>query len=135
QDHPLWYFSANGQYTTSSGYAQALHTRPKKKTPMSLALPTNPFLWRSVWDLRIQPKLRFFLWRICHRILLALEGLNSRGVTLLLQCPCCLLETESLEHLLFDCIVAWRLFRMANLDLDSIPHTHPPITWRFIITT
>ncbi|CAN1134541.1 hypothetical protein LINPERHAP2_LOCUS8325, partial [Linum perenne] len=134
-DLPLWYYSANGQYTTSSGYSQALRRRPKKKTPPSLALPTDPVLWRSIWDLRIQPKLRFFLWRISHRILPILEGLNSRGVSLPMQCPCCLLETETIEHLLFKCIVARRLFRISNLNLDSVPHTHPTITWRIIFST
>ncbi|CAN1154134.1 hypothetical protein LINPERHAP2_LOCUS19844 [Linum perenne] len=56
-DHPLWYFTSSGQYTTSSGYAQALRVRPEKKKPPSLAPLTDPFLWRSVWDLLIQPKL------------------------------------------------------------------------------
>ncbi|CAN1146274.1 hypothetical protein LINPERHAP2_LOCUS15157, partial [Linum perenne] len=132
-DHPIWFYSASGEYSTSSGYSLALRLRPPKKKPPSLATPSCPFLWRSVWDLNIQPKLRFFLWRLCHRILPTIEGLNSRGMSLPTTCPCCLRGPETLEHLLFHCVIARRFLRTANLELDSIPHTHPAITWRYII--
>ncbi|CAN1766691.1 hypothetical protein LINPERHAP1_LOCUS10027, partial [Linum perenne] len=77
---PIWFFSASGQYPTSSGYdfATRLKKKKKKKPLPSLASATDPALWRSVWSLRVQPKLRFFLWRLCHRILPTIEGLNSR---------------------------------------------------------
>ncbi|CAN1141466.1 Uncharacterized mitochondrial protein AtMg00310 [Linum perenne] len=131
-DHPIWFFSSRGVYSTSSGYSLALRLRPVKKTPPSLTEPSCPALWGSIWDLQIQPKFRFFLWRLCHRILPTIEGLNSRGMSLPTTCPCCLRGPKTLEHFLFHCIVARRLMQTLNLDLESIPHSHPAVTWRFI---
>ncbi|CAN1327976.1 hypothetical protein LINPERPRIM_LOCUS34304, partial [Linum perenne] len=107
-DRPIWFFSPSGQYSTSSGYVFAYSFRKKKKTPPSLAAPTDAILWRSVWSLCIQPKLRFFLWRLCHRILPTIEGLNARDMDLDPLCPVCLQLPETVEHILFSCLVSKR---------------------------
>ncbi|CAN1175048.1 Putative ribonuclease H protein At1g65750 [Linum perenne] len=108
EDKPVWFFSANGQYSTSSGYALSLRSRPTKD-PTCVVAPMDPSVWRVVWSLRIQPKLRFFLWRLCHRILPTIDDLNRRGIELPSLCPVCLRQDETLEHLLFNCTVT-RLF-------------------------
>ncbi|CAN1279753.1 Uncharacterized mitochondrial protein AtMg00310 [Linum perenne] len=131
-DKPIWFFSPSGRYSVSSGYDLACRYRKVKKTPPSLASTTDPRLWRSIWSLRIQPKLRFFLWRLCHRILPTIEGLNSRDLNLDPICPSCLEHNETVEHILFSCSIAKRFFAFSDLDLGSIPHTHPAIVWRFI---
>ncbi|CAN1184982.1 hypothetical protein LINPERHAP2_LOCUS37275 [Linum perenne] len=87
----------------------------------------------SVWSLRIEPKLLFFLWRLCHRILPTIEGLNSRGMKLSTLCPICLRQLKTIKHILFTCTVARRIFMTLVLDLESIPHTHSTIAWRWIM--
>ncbi|CAN1164107.1 hypothetical protein LINPERHAP2_LOCUS25392 [Linum perenne] len=52
------------------------------KDPTCVVAPMDPTALRAVWSLRIQPKLRFFFWRLCRRILPTIEGLNRRGMEL-----------------------------------------------------
>ncbi|CAN1315043.1 Transposon TX1 uncharacterized 149 kDa protein [Linum perenne] len=130
-DKDVWFFSPTGQYSTSSGYALALRSKPIKDQTFVVS-PMDPSAWRAVWSLRIQPKLRFFLWRLCHRIIPTIEALNRRGMELHPLCPVCLRQPETLEHLMFKCTATRRFFATTSLDLNAIPHTHPAIVWRWI---
>ncbi|CAN1120988.1 Uncharacterized mitochondrial protein AtMg00310 [Linum perenne] len=78
-DHPIWFYSARGEYSTSSGYSLALRLRPPKKKPPSLAAPTCSALWGSVWDLHLQPKLRFSYGDSVTEFCLQLSGLIPAG--------------------------------------------------------
>ncbi|CAN1146926.1 hypothetical protein LINPERHAP2_LOCUS15565 [Linum perenne] len=126
EDKLVWFLLANGQYSTSSRYSFAMGLKPTKD-PTSVVAPMHPTVWRAVWSLRVQPKLRFFLWRLCHRILPTIDGLNRRGMELPALCPVCMRQDETLEHLLFICTVTRRFFATISLDLYAIPHTHPAI--------
>ncbi|CAN1132820.1 hypothetical protein LINPERHAP2_LOCUS7265 [Linum perenne] len=94
--------------------------------------PTYPYMWRSIWSLQIPPKLRFFLWRLCHRILPSTEALRSREKDVPLECQVCHDGPESIEHIFYKCLVSKMFYIYTGIHIEALPHTHPTITWRAI---
>ncbi|CAN1156257.1 Uncharacterized mitochondrial protein AtMg00310 [Linum perenne] len=131
-DSVLWHFSGSGIYSTSSGYDLAYRlqqsTRPRKPRK-DLVDIHDAFLWLSLWEIRVQPKLKFILWRLLHRIIPTMECLVARGMDLSSTCPVC----HSAEHLLFECPISLAFYRLARLTPPAYTNTHFAIYWRTII--
>ncbi|CAN1849014.1 Uncharacterized mitochondrial protein AtMg00310 [Linum perenne] len=68
EDRTIWQFENNGLYSVSSGYQLALNKILAWKTLQPIS-PCDEILWKKTWAFQVQPKLRFFLWRILNRIL------------------------------------------------------------------
>ncbi|CAN0838315.1 Putative ribonuclease H protein At1g65750 [Linum grandiflorum] len=132
-DRWIWHFSPNGNFSTSSAFRLA-RRKPLSKRKSS-ASPLDSALWHSVWTLPVLPKLRFFLWRVIHRILPVREELLIKHVHLDPTCPVCLDKTESVEHLLFDCSLSRRLSDLNGLPRPIDPTLHPAIFWRSIMNS
>lgn len=60
-------------------------------------------LKRRVWKLATVPKIRMFLWRALSGAFAVENMLQSRGLNILDGCQRCLLESESINHMLFHC--------------------------------
>ncbi|KAK4428034.1 putative ribonuclease H protein [Sesamum alatum] len=69
--------------------------------------------WRSLWGMKIPPRVRIFIWRACNGAFPTLEKLARRRIEIETQCPFCVEPVESLMHLLLYYPVA---------DLGSIQH-------------
>jgi hypothetical protein len=90
-DFIAWGLTNHGRYTVRSGYhLQWRHTFGARGG--QLALPgtsaTNP-VWKAVWRLKIQSKIKIFLWRALHGILPLKSILANRHVGNSGQCPVC----------------------------------------------
>ncbi|WOL01857.1 (+)-neomenthol dehydrogenase [Canna indica] len=80
-------------------------------------------LWSKIWSLHVPEKIKLFLWKVFHKWLLT----NARLAYLLLLnndlCTFCASESETIDHLLFDCSFSsqlWsRLGLALNLDLSN----------------
>jgi hypothetical protein len=119
-DFIAWGLTNHGRYTVRSGYhLQWRHTFGARGG--QLALPgtsaTNP-VWKAVWRLKIQSKIKIFLWRALHGILPLKSILANRHVGNSGQCPVCSQAPEDVMHLIFQCDTAKQLW--AALGLSTV---------------
>ncbi|CAN1244144.1 hypothetical protein LINPERPRIM_LOCUS5958, partial [Linum perenne] len=132
-DSPIWHFSRSGAYLTSSGYVLAFRLKkPRKPWKAVIQIQSEP-LWLSTWELPLQPKLKFFRWRMLHRIILTKDCLIEKNMEVNLSCPVCHFADEYLEHLLFECPISMAFYHMALLTPPPFINTHFVIYWRFIL--
>ncbi|CAA7020449.1 unnamed protein product [Microthlaspi erraticum] len=88
------------------------------------------FNWNStVWNAKISPKIKVFLWKTIQEVLPIGENLLNRGIP---DSACCVPcgELETLEHLFFHCHFARSVWSMAPLSvpLDSAHFQSFPVT-------
>ena len=84
--------------------------------------PSWEYSW--IWHLDIMPKLKVFLWQICHSSLPTRGTLLKRGLQIDTSCPLCNHQIEDLEHLFLQCPAVqevWRLAKDHNWVLSTIP--------------
>ncbi|CAN0837936.1 hypothetical protein LINGRAHAP2_LOCUS1935, partial [Linum grandiflorum] len=95
----------NGLYSVSSRYrlAQSLQTISPTKSGRSLL---DSHVWAKLWGSPIQPKLKFFAWKIFNNILPLHDTLAARPIKILTTCSVCHTSVETLQHLLDGCTVA-----------------------------
>uniref|UniRef100_A0A7C8ZND3 Reverse transcriptase zinc-binding domain-containing protein n=1 Tax=Opuntia streptacantha TaxID=393608 RepID=A0A7C8ZND3_OPUST len=67
------------------------------------------------------PKIKIFLWQMCHNALPVRETLLRRGCHIDPQCPLCLTEIKTTDHLFGDCPQTIRPWNVAQLH-NWIPH-------------
>jgi hypothetical protein len=115
---PSWTPSANGNFSTSFG----LKLINNPIVASSLA-PLEPHVWKLLWKLKLNARLKLFLWKIAWDIFS-----SKARISLILQippsdslCPLCKSEIDSLHHLIFRCIFARVAWRQSFWPLVSLP--------------
>lgn len=94
-DFPCWNLTTNGLFSLSSAY-QALskdNVNGENQNP----------LFKEIWHWKGPQRVRTFLWRLVHGRLLTNEERFQRRMKNDSLCPRCLLNEESIMHLLRDC--------------------------------
>lgn len=66
----------------------------------------NSWLWRKLWQLKVPPKVKTFLWRACREVLPVKEKLSRKGIDNSQLCPAYNEEVESVMHALVLCPAA-----------------------------
>jgi hypothetical protein len=111
----FWTPSTSGKFSVSSAYS--FITGSNTNTSIS---PIRPQFWTSIWKLKINDRLRLFLWKIAWNILPTTERLSHLfNVNLDLSCPLCKIVEDSLYHLFFGCTLARIVWRHSFWPLDS----------------
>ncbi|KAL5551160.1 hypothetical protein UlMin_001336 [Ulmus minor] len=67
--------------------------------------------WKSLWQLKIPPKVRNFTWQLCKGWLPSAFKLHSRGMDIDLSCFWCGFGRESVFHSIWSCPVAKRFWK------------------------
>ena len=94
----------SGSYTTSASY-----------NLISAPCPTeNSAIWKSVWAMKILPKVDFFVWTLSHRRILIGDNLKKKGWEGPTRCLFCLNHEETIEHLLISCSYAKEVWNLAT---------------------
>ncbi|CAN1177238.1 Putative ribonuclease H protein At1g65750 [Linum perenne] len=132
-DSTVWHLSGSGVYSTSSGYALAFRLKKPKKPRKVVVQIQGESLWLSTWELPVQPKLKFFLWRMLHRIIPTMDCLVDINMEVHPTCLVCHSAVETLEHLLFECPISLAFYHMARLTPPPFINTHFVIYWRSIL--
>lgn len=70
-----------------------------------------------VWSIPTIPKIQIFLWRALSGALAVAESLISHGIQAELSCPLCGASSESINHVLFLCVPALKVWCLANFPL------------------
>ncbi|KAG7586565.1 Ribonuclease H domain [Arabidopsis thaliana x Arabidopsis arenosa] len=130
QDTPKWIFTRDGNYTVKSGYHQLIK-------PGIEQLSNNPAvnaLWKQIWVLNVQPKIKHFWWRVLHNALPVGSTLAQRRIKIMPDCVFCGEATETIVHILFHCRVAKEIWELSPLQVDTDaswidPHSSAGIGW------
>lgn len=64
----------------------------------------------KVWKVKTAPKINIFMWKALSNALSVNDGLRSRGLMVDARCQRCGYEGESINHVLFTCPVARRVW-------------------------
>ena len=112
-DSICWGLSGNGEFSTKTA-TWAAHGIDLKNSP------SWEFKW--IWNLDIMPKLKVFLWQLCHSSLPTREILLRRGLQIDPICPLCNQHNEDLAHLFFRCPTVHNVWCLATAH-NWIPST------------
>ena len=93
----IWQYNSNGIYSTQSLY-KIINFRG-----------VQPVFVSAVWDIKVPPRVHFFLWLLSKNKVLTRDNLSKRRKLDDVSCLFCC-ELESVLHLFFECAVATQLW-------------------------
>jgi hypothetical protein len=114
----IWKGEMSGKYSVKSAYRLCVNE-----------IADNSHMhvngrWNLIWKLKVPPKIKNFLWRVCRGCFPTRAHLNSRGVSCPLDCVHCNHNYEDNIHILIECPKAVQVWRNANLwdIIDRVIH-------------
>ena len=104
EDSFCWGHTGSGIFSTKSATWRAHENIDRNQ-------PDWQFKW--IWKLDILPKIKIFLWQLCHKALPSRGTLLRRGVQLDPLCPACNTEIEDTDHIFIHCPTAQKVWELA----------------------
>ena len=74
--------------------------------------PNRSFLWKSIWKVKVPPRVAFFSWTSVLGKILTIDALRKRGLIIADWCCMCKHNGESVDHLLLHCRLALEMWSM-----------------------
>ncbi|CAJ2660552.1 unnamed protein product [Trifolium pratense] len=96
-DMRIWRVEKNGMYSVRSAYRLCV-----QELLDTSHLKVNG-AWVLLWKIKVPPRVKNLLWRICRRCIPTRVNLRSRGVNCIDTCPLCNEHEEDSYHIFFDC--------------------------------
>lgn len=121
-----------GLYIVKSGYNYLRHIdHSKASTRASSSYQTPRKLWRQIWKVKTAPKIRIFMWSLCHNELSTKDNLFRRRIILDPICQLCQSQIpETIEHLFLLCPWTQRMWSHPRVHIDISAHiTHRMDAW------
>lgn len=115
----MWRDEKNGKYSVKSGYKLIRNIGIMSST----ATPIN---WKLLWKLKVQAKIRNFLWRAFSSCLPTLTALQGRRVEVVEWCPLCHHGAKDDFHALVSCSYARNVWSLSPIgsnvsSFNSLP--------------
>jgi len=108
-DRMIWKAEKHGKYSMKSAY----HLGVEELIDSShLRHPGN---WSCIWKLKVPPKIRNLIWRMCKGCLPMRICLHDKGVQCPTHCVSCESNHEDLEHLFLACPFVIQVWRASGL--------------------
>ncbi|GAA0143827.1 hypothetical protein LIER_04420 [Lithospermum erythrorhizon] len=141
RDKLVWYHTKCGNYITS-GYHNAremkkngdFHGRAEGGGSRGVPRDTS---WQKIWNIKVPPRVKTFLWKCLHNILPTRDRLRRRGILVESSCVFCNNAAENILHNLVTCPISSSLLkevvgRQTNGDLlgaafTRLPHISSPL--------
>ncbi|XP_073041827.1 uncharacterized protein [Primulina eburnea] len=96
-DMHVWHFNKDEKYSVQYAYRVLM----ERLIPQhNLKIPGS---WSRLWQLKIPPKVKMFLWQACRQCLPTRSKLNSRGIFVPLSCVICDRDIEHTWHTFIVC--------------------------------
>jgi ribonuclease HI len=111
-DRFVWKVERNGCYTVRSAYRLCVEEL------VDVSHLHRPGNWRNIWRLKIPPKVKHLIWRMCRGCLPTRVRLQDKGVVCPTNCASCSHAYEDLNHLLFECPFAIQVWTSAGIWYD-----------------
>ena len=109
EDSQVWTKTANGIFTMNNAYKVAYkmlkEANLENLSASRLDNSRMQALWKAIWNLKCQSKIRHFMWRACRNILPTKFGLKQRKIITDDKCDICS-ERETSGHILWSCAIA-----------------------------
>ena len=131
-DSRVWIGTRKGNFTVKSAYwflADQQHHQQVQTSSSSNGV-INVF-WNRVWDAKVPPKVKLFIWRACRNILPTLTKLFERKASSSFSCSWCNEAPETNDHVLWRCDFAQKVWRACLVQLPSSCDASLP-SWDFI---
>lgn len=124
-DRLIWNHSPHGDYTARSGYHLALtisshapeRVRGNSNGSSSGSQDAN---WKSLWKLKLPPKIIHFIWRACSESLPLGVELARRKIIMSPSCQRCNAPMETLMHVLTQCRGMDGIWKSQPFNLPNI---------------
>lgn len=110
----VWAHSRHKAYTVKTGYEMLAKAKSLVAGPIPPEEQVRNALKRRIWKIPILPKIQMFLWRAVSGALAVAERLNSRGLGVDTMCKLCQGGSETINHVLYQCSVATRVWSDAR---------------------
>ncbi|CAA0838043.1 Unknown protein [Striga hermonthica] len=132
KDKLTWAWNNAGKHTVASTYSALIERkwRIMDVAGSSVHQVEQKRIRRRTWNLKLQGKVKHFIWKGTQNILPVLVNLKGRVLNLDQICKFCGEEEESQEHMFFHCPRAVRIWKMSPVSWDGLKaHTHTFRTW------
>ncbi|KAF4352138.1 hypothetical protein F8388_012262 [Cannabis sativa] len=113
----FWRKESSELFTVRSAYA----ILQQQKT--SMEQPNFSGAWTKLWQLKLPPKVKDFLWRVCTNSLPTRFQLTTKHVPINSDCPMCSAAPETSLHVLVCCHFTqscWRQVRVPAVGTDAM---------------
>ncbi|CDP00431.1 unnamed protein product [Coffea canephora] len=124
-DMHFWTHCKNGEFSVKSCYQVLLKEdrsmeRGAKGEDGSSYDDSNKQIWKTLWSLNIKHKIKLFIWRCITNTLTARETIFRRTKQGSPICSRCGDGMETIEHILFHCHQAQKVWKLAPIQWDGI---------------
>ncbi|KAF4347301.1 hypothetical protein F8388_000613 [Cannabis sativa] len=100
EDELIWNPTIDGEYTVASSYR--MKQSEKEGAETSNKSITKGW-WTAVWHSNLTPKIKNFIWRVCHNWVPSKTELAKRGIKLDRTCTGCWNQIETISHAIWQC--------------------------------
>jgi hypothetical protein len=108
RDELIWKAEKNGHYSVRSAYRICI------EEVINNDHLRKPGYWSGIWRLKVPPRVKNLVWRICRDCFPTRVKLRSRGVNCPSECVRCEDPHEDSYHILFHCPNAIDIWQTAN---------------------
>lgn len=135
KDTVYWKYSKSRIYTVKSGYAidkEEVSKRSKERQGEggTSYAQNKEKVWKSLWGLKMKPKIKHFIWRCLHNNIPVNELIHKRTGKGSPLCKCCGEGEETVEHMIFFCNNDEPIWKLAPILWDRLLQWRSNI-WRW----
>ena len=113
RDTLIWKENRKHEFSVKSAYRVALRLKQGVEAEHSRAGEEGK-PWKMIWDLKVPPKIRNFMWRAVSNILPTRDNLYWRRVAMESTCEFHRQHPETEAHVLWECLFARNVWALAK---------------------
>ncbi|CAN1121291.1 Putative ribonuclease H protein At1g65750 [Linum perenne] len=120
-DHRIWHYDKKGAYTVRSAYRVLMnYITPHEDLHVNGS-------WTDLWNLKVPPKMKNFIWRLARRVVPTRFALRSRYVDVPAPCGICGYHQEDYGHFFLSCPYATDCWVSTGLQgtVSGLIASHP----------
>uniref|UniRef100_A0A2N9E4N8 Reverse transcriptase zinc-binding domain-containing protein n=1 Tax=Fagus sylvatica TaxID=28930 RepID=A0A2N9E4N8_FAGSY len=118
----IWTGTKRGVFSVKSAYRLLLAQQRAGEASSSSSYGGDQKFWSALWSASVQPKVRVFMWKACKGILPTLANLFAKGISNTFSCVWCGEEAETVDHLLWQCEFAQRMWHECPVTFCPTVH-------------